>query len=882
VFVMFHRSSQLGRPERVDRGSSLRAVAMPLGGIGAGQVGLAGDGSLRQWQIINQVNHLAFVPNSFFAVWAKEENQTPVCRVLQTDVFYKEAFEPAASVSDHIIPEEARQLLERLPGVRDIQYVGEYPIAYLTYLEPALPVEVSLEAFSPFIPLNAKDSGLPAVLFIFTLRNLSSRPVKASLAATLQNAVGWDGVSPITGVESPCYGGNRNSSLRLNGLTAIHLSNSAVPVESLGWGEMTLAALSEEATCLAAWDRLGYFWHVFSTTGALDGPREAGPSGQGRTMNCALAVPLELKPGESKEVAFILAWFFPNRVVNWDQRHFGVRDVKSRFWLGNMYNNWFKSSVAVAEYVLENLPRLVAETRLFHDAFYDSTLPYWLLDCVTSQASIIRSPTCLWTEDGNFYGFEGCRGASTGSPDQVCGCCPLNCTHVWNYEQSLAKLFPSLERTMRLTDLEVQLSAEGGIPHRTVLPLYLPRWQSEAPDSEVYAADGHMGTILKTYREYRQSGDRAFLSRLWPRLRKAMEFAFERWDPDRDGVPDGPQWNTYDLNFYGHNTYVGGLYLAALRAAEEMAKIMEETELAKEYRRVYERGREALDRELWNGEYYVQSYDAERHQEMQYGDGCLSDQVFGQWWAHVLDLGYVLPQEHVRSALNSVDRYNFKEDFAGFKQQPRVFASEKDRGLLICTWPKGGRPKRPMNYCDEVWTGVEYQVAAHMIYEGMVEQGLRIAKAGRDRYDGTHRNPWNEVECGDHYARAMSSWSLLEAASGYRHNAAEQSLGFGPRLGPENFKAFFIAAKGWGSFMHRVVEGRQEARLALRYGELELQAFSLTHPSPEQRLVRSVEARTGGRIVSVEWSQTEDEVQVCFKEPLRLEAGDALELTLLT
>jgi len=854
---------------------------MPMGGVGAGQISLAGDGSLRQWQIFNQVNHLAFVPNSFFAIWAAAGNEAPVSRVLQTNVFYDDAFESAASVSDHIIPEEARQLLKRLPSVRDIRYIGEYPIAYLTYIEPNLPLEISLEALSPFIPLDSKDSGLPAILFIFTVRNLSGSPVKTTLVATTQNAVGWDGISPIVGVELPHYGTNRNSLLKLSGLTGIYLSNDSVPSDSPAWGDMTLSTTSEEAASLIAWDNLETFWLLFSKSGNLGKTRHTVASSETRTWNCALAVPIELKPGETREVTYILTWFFPNRMVNWSQRRLGVSDTKSKFWLGNMYNNWFESSFAVAEYVRENMQRLIGETRLFHETFYDSTLPYWLLDCVTSQASVIRSPTCFWTEDGRFYGFEGCRGASTGSSEQICGCCPLNCTHVWNYEQSLAKLFPDLERSMRLTDLETQLSPRGGIPHRTILPLYLPRWYSEDVESEVYAADGHMGTILKTYREYRQSGDSSFLSKSWPGIKKAMDFAFIRWDPDRDGVCDGPQWNTYDLNFYGHNTYVGTLYLAALRAAEEMAKIVGDGELSREYRSIFERGRESLDRELWNGEYYIQRYDATKYKEMQYGDGCLSDQVFGQWWAHILDLGYILPEDHVKKALTSVDRYNFREGFAGFRQQPRIFVSDRDQGLLVCTWPKGGRPDRPMNYCDEVWSGIEYQVAAHMIYEGMVEEGLKIAKAARDRYDGSNRNPWNEVECGDHYARTMSSWSLLEAVAGYKYNAAKRSLGFSPKLRTQDFKAFFITAEGWGTFTNRSVLTKQSVMITLAYGRLELQDFSIAWPESERMRVSSVEAKVNNRAVPINWRQMDGEVQILFRNLLQLNASDDLELTIL-
>jgi non-lysosomal glucosylceramidase len=789
----------LGPSKRtVYRGDSLRAVAMPLGGLGTGSIALCGDGGLRQWQIFNQVNHQAHVPHSFFAVWARPRPGRPVAKVLQSSALYDDAdFVPAATSADHVVPEESRRLLAALPGVAEIEFVGEYPVAEITYRDPDLPVEVSLEAFSPMVPLNAKDSGLPAVLFRFTARNPGERELEVSLAATLQNAVGYGGVEPIAGVECPDYGGNTNLAIGLHGLTGLYLIAPGLASDDPRNGTMVLATTEEDASLLAQWDDPQALWRQFSETGRTLETRPTGSSPAGRTWNAALAVPFTLGPGEAKTVTFLLGWHFPNRLVNWGQTGFGVADTKTRFWLGNAYARWFQDALGLAEYVRDNLHRLTSETRLFRDTFYDSTLPYWLLDAVSSQASIVRSPTVMWTGDGNFHGFEGCGGASTTPWLVRGGCCPLNCTHVWNYEQSLSRLYPDLERTMRRTDLLVQLSPEGAIPHRTVLPLYLSRWPDGGPGSETVAADGHFGTVLKAYREYLISGDRAFLDEVWPAVRKAMAYGMDRWDPDGDGLLDGPQWNTYDLNFYGHNTFCSGFYLAALRAAEEMALIEGERGLAQDYRARFQSGAARLDERLWNGEYYRQRYDAHRYREKQYGEGCLADQMIGQWWAHLLDLGYLFPEERVRSALDAVWRHNFRRDFVGFKQQ-RVFASDRDKGLLICTWPRGGRPERPMYYCDEVWTGIEYQVASHLMMEGLVDEGLEIVRVCRDRYDGRVRNPFNEYECGHWYARALSSYALLEGLTGARYDAVDKTLYIDSRVG-DDFRSFLATATGFGT-----------------------------------------------------------------------------------
>ena len=874
-----HSSSETQR--RIYTGQALRCVAMPLGGIGTGSVALCGDGSLRQWQIFNQVNHEAFLPHSFFALYAQPVGPgmrgQSVAKVLQSDALYDDQdFQPAPSVSDHIVPEEAKRLLERLPGVGATEFVGEYPIALVRYLDEELPVEVELEAYSPFIPLSPKDSGLPVVVFTFSMKNTSSQLLNISLLATLQNAVGWDGLTPIVGVECPCYGGNRNHVIRLRGLTAIDMGTARLPADDAHFGRMTLATLNSDATYLCQWDGLDELWRDFVTDGRLANAEDSTPSAPGRTWNGALAVSVQLSPQEDAQITFLLSWYFPNRYVNWDQSGLGIEDRKSKFWLGNRYNQWFDSSLAVAEYMRDNLHRLREETLRFHDAFYDSTLPRELLDAAGSQISTIRTPTCFWAEDGRFYGFEGCCGAST-THCSLSGCCPLNCTHVWNYEMTLSKLFPSLERTMRETDLEVQQHPSGYIPHRTVVPLYLPRpWERHIGGPAKPALDGELGTVLKTYREYRACGDLSWLGRMWPHIKLLMDYILEEHDPDGDGVIEGEQPNTYDISIYGANTFIGTLFLAALRAAEEIARLQGDEEAAQRYRERYERGRGNLDARLWNGEYFIQDVDLEKYPEQNWGLGCHSDQLLGQWWAHILDLGYLLPEEHVRSAAQAIFRHNFREGFEGHLQRPRAFVCDDEEGLLNCSWPRGGRPEVPTLYSDEVWTGIEYEVAGLLLFEGFIEEALRIVKAVRERQDGTRRSPWNEVECGDHYVRAMSSWALLEAASGYRYDAGRGLLAFAPRFTPETFRCFFITAQGWGVFIQQLAEGQQVETLDVAWGKLELRELAFAF----EGIPTEVRVATGEQMVETEWHQEKGQVYIGLAEPVTLTAGETLKVTI--
>jgi uncharacterized protein (DUF608 family) len=858
---------------------------MPLGGVGTGTIALCGDGSLRQWQIHNQVNHLACVPHSFFAMWARKASpaEAPVARVLQSSALYdSHGPTPPPTSNDHQVPLAHRALLKELSGVETTEFIGEYPIAELTYHDPALPLQVAMEAFSPFTPLESKDSGLPTIVFNITVTNPTDQTMRASVAATLQNAVGWDGVTPASGTECATYGGNSNTLVQSGDVTAINMGTARLSGDDAGYGSMVLAALSPDATYLTQWDDLDAFWADFSADGRLGSAVDAAPSRTGHTWNGALAVPFSLDPGEFRTVTFIIAWHLPNRTVNWSQRRFfgvEVEEEGSKFQLGNQYNHWFRSALDVMHYVRDHLERLAGQTRLARDTFYDTTLPYPLIDAVTSQMSIIRSPTCFWAEDGRFYGFEGCCGASTSHHTETFGgCCPLNCTHVWNYEMTLARLFPALERTMRETEWDIQQHPSGYLPHRVALPTHLPRpWDREIGGPDRPALDGLLGGVLKTYREYRACGDAEWLTHVWPSVKQALQYVWTAHDPERSGAIEGEQPNTYDISIYGANTFIGTLYLAALRAAEAMASLRGESDLATECRKIYQRGRVALEERLWNGEYYIQDVDLEEHPEQNWATGCHSDQLLGQWWAHVLGLGHVLDADRVRTAALSIFRHNFREDFHGHKQRPRAFVTDDDQGLLNCTWPGGSRPRVVTQYSDEVWTGIEYEVAGLLLYEGVVEPALRIVEAVRTRYDGRKQSPWNDIECGDHYVRAMASWALLEAASGYRYDAGRAEIGFTPVLTPENYRAPFVARDGWGTFAQCMTGRTQVETISPVWGSLTVKALRFW----PQNAVQSAVVTVDDQPVPTTWSQVSGEATITLAKPITLQAGQVLVVTLL-
>jgi len=843
----FRRSLTAPSQRQTYWGPALTDLAMPLGGIGTGTISLGGRGDLREWQIFNNTDSSCVIPGAYFAVWAQAKGRKPVARLLQMD-----------GVGEAL-------------GVKAIEFMGEYPLARLAYRDPALPVAVALEAWSPLIPLAAEDSAVPAAVFDFRVRNPGHHALDVSLLATCPNAVGYCGCRQCEATGLAGCVGTRNRAVTHAGWGAVEMRAPGMDPAAKHFGSMCLAAAGKPGT-VETWTDFGRLWERFtaapsglSSAAGASGPISLGDSAPpgaatnptGATTNCALMVPLRLGPGEARTVTFVLAWHFPNRYADYQAELQGYR-------IGNRYATRFADAPAVAAWVMANRERLAAGTRLFHDTLYDSTLPWWLLDCVSSQISTLRSPTTLWIEDGTLACFEGAA------------CCPMNCTHVWNYEQTLAKLWPDLERNMRDTDFGPQQDPSGFIHHRTVLPLSLPR--ASGP-----FCDGHLGCIMKAYREHLQSADAAWLRARWPAVRRAMEWAIATYDPDGNGLLEGEQWNTYDLAWYGPNPLTGTLYLGALRAAEEMARVCNDQETAGRYHALFAAASAAVDRTLWNGEYYAQRLDPAHGDKQQFGEGCLSDQLLGQWFAEVCGLGPLLAPEHVRGALTAIIEHNFVWDFSRFSHNQRVFASGTDMGLLQCTWPRGGRPEEPMYYCDECWTGTEYQVAGHLLYLGMAREAAQIVRAARNRYDGVprppfRRNPWNEIECGEHYARAMSSWSLLLAAQGYTYDGPAGRLGFAPRLRPENHRSFFSSAQGWGTFAQRRGQSWQTDTITLKYGTLTLRTLALEIPAQWGDTVVSVGGIPGLGEGDFAVARELGQVEVRFDPVLRLAAGDAMSV----
>jgi hypothetical protein len=433
-----------------------------------------------------------------------------------------------------------------------------------------------------------------------------------------------------------------------------------------------------------------------------------------------------------------------------------------------------------------------------------------VVEAVAANLTIIKSPTVLRQTDGKLWSWEGCSDNA--------GCCHGSCTHVWNYAQAIPHLFPTLERTLRETEFGPSQNDAGHQQFRSSLPIRPVEHDFHA------AADGQLGGIMKVFREWRISGDTEWLRGLWPKVKRSLDYCIETWDPGHKGWVEEPHHNTYDIEFWGPDGMCTSFYLGALRAAQLMGNALGDQNPL--YGELLTKGTAKAETELFNGEYFFQriewknlkaqnplenksmvgSYSPEavaifekEGPKYQYGNGCLADGVLGSWLALVSGIGQVLDQGKVSSHLASLHRYNLKQDLSDFANPQRpTYACGKEGGLLLCTWPKGGQLSFPFVYSNEVWTGIEYQAASHMMRMGMVEEGLEVVRACRRRYDGTARNPFNEYECGHWYARAMSSYALLFGLTGARYDAVEKVLYLEPVL-KGDFHSFFSAASSYGT-----------------------------------------------------------------------------------
>jgi uncharacterized protein (DUF608 family) len=847
---------------RTFAGRNLKMIAFPLGGIGTGTVSLGGRGQLRDWEIFNRPDKGNELSYAFPAIWAKVGEREAVARVLESRLQPPYERNSSGLGSDNA---------PGLPRLAEATFTGAYPFARIAFADPQLPVEVRLEGFNPLVPLDVDASGWPVAILRYTIRNPNNTAARVGIAWSIENPVGKEG---------------RQAAFREDaGLSGLYMSNPFLATSDPLKGTFALCALGApegSVSYLRGWKRAQWwngvltFWDDFSDDGALDSASLAA------TPVGSLAVTQTIPARREATVTFLLAWHFPNRTperCGWA----APEGVPKSTVVGNAYTERFADAWDASRQAADQLAQLEARTRVFARAIESSTLPPALLDAATSALSTLRVNTCFRTADGEFHGFEGCNDHQ--------GCCHGNCTHVWNYEQATAQIFPTLAHSLRESEFLRNTAANGLMGFRSYLPDGKQIWERAA-------ADGQMGCLIKLYREWRLCGDTDWLRQLWPNAKRALEFAWVEngWDGNRDGVAEGVQHNTYDVEFYGPNPLCGVYYLGALRAGEEMARALGDQDSAVEYHRLFVNGSRWLDQNLFNGEYYIQKVEGRPAEQIapgvrlgagaantlapdyQMGVACLADQLLGQMQAHVAGLGYLLEEAHVRAALKSVYKYNYRPNLSEHADLQRTYALNDEGGVVVATYPLGKRPEIPFPYFGEIWTGLEYQLAASLAFEGMTTESLNIVESARRRFDGERRNPWNEQECGHHYARALASWGCFIAWSGFRYSAPERELTVMPRARRPAFRCFWSVPSGWGSFMHTLKPQGQRVEIQVSEGSITVAHLAVNGLAKGQ--FTKVSARLGTEALPADLKQEAQRRVVAFAREITVTPDQSLKVVL--
>lgn len=801
-------------------GRNLDRIAMPLGGIGTGTISLGGRGDLRDWEIVNRPAKGFSPRQAFFAIRAAGDDIEPFARCLEGPL--TSGYE---GWSGSPLPHAG------LPRFSEAKFHAAYPLAQIVLTDPDLPLDVRIETWNPLIPTDPDRSGLPVAIFRVVVRNTSTTALDVSVAGVLENFIGRDG----TVGESI---GNTNELSDSEALAGVTMRSIGTPFDSEQWGTIALATWKSGGATITrrrdwidtTWSGpLLDFWDDFLADGDLN-DREAG----GRIAPIGNVCNRQTIPGGDERVFhFQIAWHFPNR-QNWERTH--MKDAVPRQRVGNYYSTRHDDAWEAATWVSENIAELEMETVEFVVAFCSSPLPEVVKEAALFNLSTLRTQTTFRTEDGAFFGWEGCEDRK--------GSCHGSCTHVWNYDQATPFLFGSLARSMRDVEFLHATDDNGLMSFRVNLPL------PHATTYGVAAADGQMGCIVKLYRDWKLCGDDDWLRRLWPHAKRALGFCWipGGWDADRDGVMEGCQHNTMDVEYFGPNPQMQFWYLGALRAAEQLARHLGEVEYADNLHNLFERGSRWTDDHLFNGEYYEQQIRPAldranvapglAHHELtdedltdpplQLGAGCLVDQLVGQFLAEVARLPELGSAEQTRTTLASIKRHNYRTSMTGHFNHMRSYSLGEESATLMCSYPRGGRPARPFPYYTEVMTGFEYTLAIHMLYAGMVDDGLELIAAIRDRYDGGRRNPFSEAECGHHYARAMASWAAALALTGFDYTASNGAMAI--RLEEGAKPTFWSTGNAWGTI---ALDGG-EVDLHICYGALHLDSIRVNVEGPRK------------------------------------------------
>jgi uncharacterized protein (DUF608 family) len=800
-------------------------IALPVGGIGTGTISLGGNGQWKDVEIMNRPGKGFYGSNTSktapcFMVFTQDPSGKKISKALMGPI----------ATSDYPGAEGSFAPNHGLPRFTTATFDAAYPFGIVNLKDDDMPISAKVKVFNPLIPADPDQSGIPVAIIRYEITNKTANKLSVAVAGSLDNFIGIDGatfeISDFNHTQYPVGAKkNRNTFKKAGQLSGIYMTSDSVDTTLDTWG--TIALTTAEAGDITyrtqlspkGWNaNITDMWDDFSDDGKFT---EVSFEDKVDSPRGALSVKFDLAPNATRTVQFLLTWHFPNR-RDWYNKGPKI--------LGNYYANTYADAWDVAEKTLPQIPSLESKTIDFVSTFLKSSYPDVVKEAALFNVSTLRTQTAFRTKDGYFFGWEGIFNSI--------GSCHGNCTHVWNYEHTTPFLFGSLAKKMREIEYEYGLNDSSGLmSFRVSLPLD----KKSTANWKLAAADGQMGTVMKVYREWQLSGDNEFLKSHWVGVKKALAFAWipNGWDADMDGVMEGCQHNTMDIEYYGPNPEIEFWYLGALKAAGAMAKFMKDKEFEAKCNKLFKSGSEWTDKNLFNGEFYIHkiqpitdknkiaaglisnmgSKDLD-NPDFQIGEGCLVDQLVGQNMALITGLGYLAKKENIQKTLESIYKYNYVDHFGDHFNNMRSYVLGDEAGLVVTSYPDPSkRPKVPLSYAFEAWSGLEYTAAAGMIYAGMTEEAMKVMQNVRNRYDGQKRSPFDEEECGHHYARAMAAWSTVLALSEFNYSAVDQKFSITSKPGDY----FWSNGYAWG--MAKVDE--RSATISVHHGSLNIKNFEL-------------------------------------------------------
>jgi len=868
------------------------ASGIPLGGFGAGSVEIMPDGLLKDWQIFNQGD------------WRSQQNDSFSLKMPEMkSLFFLRTKDARGTIKvRRLTVNQKDQDLYNTPwlqNVQEIKYKGKFPKAELEYVDNSLPVRISSEYISTFIPSESKLSATPGFYATFNITNTSDKPVEVSLLNTLLNPM-------VTGTNDQSL---VNSVTHQNNTTCLTFATNAQPSAREVIGSISSSVTGGTHTWIAAdfatfleLEKHFWFWgkqfgkvyesvlNDFRSEGKIpisdnevapekflqltdssinamsevdidkwinelvqkvsfnsiikrvkevnpeliktksgkvqilkecrDLPNQYGDEqfhGNGNNWGSgALCSSLVLKPGESKQIRFVISWYFPYHYSCFGQI------------LGHMYENWFKSAPDVNNYLVENHDNFTARTNQFIDNMYATNLGNNLANSWSGQLSTLIKSS-WWLKNGRFAVWEGL------------GCCGLHTTDItYQGSPAIIALFPDLQLSQMEMGVAFQ-KEDGRVHHMFIQDL-------SHVDNGFDRVDMNQQFVQMVYRDFLWTGDKAYLNRMWPAVVKAMNF-INSLDSNKDGLPDKEtQRNTYDQwNLYGTPSYISGLWLSSLQAAILIAEKTGDKKQMLSWQKTLGIGTENFNKILWNGEYYSLWVDKDKRDEC-----CMSFQLGGVWFNSLMGIVSSLPKDQIITTLKAIFKYNF--DF--------------ERGLVNASYPEGAKKHFTTfknGQAESPWTGIEYAMAS-MYYEyGLIDEANAIIESVYERYLRSGL-VWAHVECGSHYYRAMSSWAVMLSASGFKLDVPASAVSFIPENISKTIEAPWFTPSGYGT----VKIGAESTSILCAEGLLQFSTLKVK--SAVLKKIISV----NGKNVNAEFVSQKGITEIKIKNGLTLKKNDRL------